>query len=178
MFLASTPEMNSLASSLGCFEVDYSPFLFLSPSLLPAMNEDSVCDAFKPAAQFTVPRVINPAVLITFVVWLCGCSTKLRCVSVWPKRIRPGSFAFHLSYKFKITEPEGCKRSRKQWSIIRTQFLLLWRRVPWSARAAGKTSWEGGRGRGDQRRRAGERKKEGGRPYRSICDEAHLHNGT
>lgn len=34
------------------------------------MNEDSVCDAFKPAAQLMVPRVINPAVLITFVVWL------------------------------------------------------------------------------------------------------------
>lgn len=162
MFLASTPEMNSLAPSLGCFEVDYSLFLFLSPSLLPAMTEDSVCDAFKPAAQFTVPRVINPAVLITFVVWLCGCSTKLRCVSLWPKRIRPGAFAFHLSYKFKITEPEGCKRSRKQWSIIRTQFLLLWRRVPWSARAAGKTSWEGGRGRGDQETASGGEKKGGG----------------
>lgn len=41
-------------------------------------------------------------------------------------------------------------------------------------RLAGRVA-EGGE---TKRRRAGERKKEGGRPYRSICDEAHLHNGT
>lgn len=73
--------MNSLAPSLGCFEVDYSPFF--SPSRLPAMNGDSVCDAFRPAAQFTAPRVINPTVLVTFVVLLCGCFIRLSRTSVW-----------------------------------------------------------------------------------------------
>ena len=148
--------MNSLATLLSALKLTTLLFRRLSrwTHILPAVNKDSPFDAYMPAWQFMATRQINHnnannrfALCFLRLVY----SEAASCTNAPNKRNRVSLFAFHLSYKFEISEPEGWKRSRKQWSIIRTQFLLLWHRVPWSARAAGKTSWEGDRGRGREK---------------------------
>lgn len=86
-------------------------------------------------------------------------------------------FAFHLSYKFEISEPEGRKRpensealSGHSFCFFGTECLEVQGQL---GRLAGRVV-EGGKSR-RQRERERERR---GRPYRTICDEAHLHNGT
>lgn len=68
--------------------------------------------------------------LYGLVIGLHAVLFKLTLVQMCQTKGTDPSFAFHLSYKFEISEPEGWMRSRKQCSIIRTQFLLLWHRVP------------------------------------------------
>lgn len=159
-----------LGNLIECFEVDYPPFFFFFfhslswwTLILPALNKDKLFDAYMPSWKFIATRQIKRTMqsahfLYGLVVSSDAGLLRCSCINVPDKKESTELFAFHLSYKFEFSEPEGWKQSRKQWSIIRTQFLLLWHGVPWSARAAGKTRGGGWWGK-SKRQGEGERKE-------------------
>lgn len=141
------------------------------------MNKESLSEAYRPARQFVGTRQINYTMQINrSAVWFCGWFTSGLLANV-PKQKADWAFSL-FTYRtslrsLSLKPPNGPKKHR---GIIRTRFLLLWHRVPWSARAAGKTSWEGGWGRGEQETARG-REKGGVGPIgafamRLICTTA------